>query len=288
MKVIKSISLSFLSLLTVGIHTSCNPTGVKEKESSKASIDVVNVDPEILEIDQTKNVEDTLTLDNGIRIKWFEHGDGESLKYAELYAIDYRVMIDDGDIVDGNHLLKKESIPFMIGFEIQTKGWDIALKNLKVGDFAEIFIPSELARGEKGIKDLIPPNANNILRIRVLNKIEPDRSIDGNKVWIFESNASNTLGFDDSQELIFHTITSSQSNPRYVNSFMDGRPFSMHLADYGVVPGLKKALINAKKSDRMFVFVPSSEAYKSKGYLDVVKPNEDILYNMLIMDVIED
>lgn len=285
MKAIKTIGLS---IITTSILVSCGPTGVVDKDPVDTS-DTNNEEvSETPKIDQAKEVKDTLLLDNGIKIKWFEHGEGEQMKYGELYAIDFRVMIDNGDIVDGNHLLKKESIPFMIGFEIQTPGWDIALKNLKVGDFAEVFIPSDLARGENGIKDLIPPNANNILRIRILKKIKPDRSIDGNRVWIFERNESNTLGFDDSQELIFHTITSSQTNPRYVNSFMDGRPFSMRLADYGIVPGLKKALINAKKADRMFVFVPASEAYKSKGYLDVVKPNEDLLYNMFIMDVIEE
>ena len=282
------IQIICVSAFAVGLLISCEPTGVKKKETDNLKVSIDDDVDKVPEIDQAKDVKDTLTLDNGIRIKWFEHGEGEQMRYGELYAIDFRVMIDNGDIVDGNHLLKKESIPFMIGFEMQTPGWDIALKNLKVGDFAEIFIPSELARGEKGIKDLIPPNANNILRIRVLNKMQADRNVDGNKVWIFERNESNTLGFDDSQELIFHTITSSQSNPRYVNSYMDGRAFSMRLADYGVVPGLKKALINAKKADRMLVFVPASEAYKSKGYLDVVKPNEDLLYNMLIMDVIQE
>ena len=38
----------------------------------------------------------------------------------------------------------------------------------------------------------------------------------------------------------------------------------------------------------MFVFVPSSEAYKSKGYLDVVKPNEDLLYNVLVLNVVNE
>lgn len=275
-------------LMTIVLCTSCDPAGVKEKDTNGIKVDKTPKNNDISEIDRVVDVKDTISLDNGIRIKWFEHGSGEKVSYGNLYAIDYRVMIDNGDIIDGNHLIKKESVPFIIGFEMQTEGWDIALSKLKVGDFAEIFLPSKLARGDKGIEDLIPNGSNNILRIRILNKMKPNRIVDGNKVWIFEENKSNTLGFNEDQEVIFHTITSSQSNPRYVNTYMDGRPFSMRLADYGVVPGLKKALINAKKSDRMMVFVPSSEAYKSQGYLDVVKSNEDLLYNMLIMDVIAD
>ena len=59
----------------------------------------------------------------------------------------------------------------------------------------------------------------------------------------------------------------------------------MKLEDNGVVPGLKKALINAKKGDRMFVLIPSEQAYAAKGYLDIVKPNEDLFFNVLVMDV---
>ncbi|MFT5778642.1 MAG: FKBP-type peptidyl-prolyl cis-trans isomerase [Crocinitomicaceae bacterium] len=282
------LGTGILVLLVSFTWMSCDPEGVvNDGEEPNGKKDLVENDPKIPLIDQVRAVKDTLNMPNGITIKWFEHGKGEKMTYGDFYAIDYRVMIENGDIIDGNHLLKKESLPFTLGFEMQTSGWELALSELKVGDFAEIFLPSEFARGELGIEGLVPPNSDNILKIRILEKIKPTRVIDGNKVWIFEKNEANTLGFDDGQEVTFHTISSSQSSPRYLNTYIDGRPFSMKLEDYGLVPGLKKALINAKKSDRMFVFVPSSEGYKSKGYLDLVKPNEDLLYSILIMDVVD-
>jgi FKBP-type peptidyl-prolyl cis-trans isomerase len=48
---------------------------------------------------------------------------------------------------------------------------------------------------------------------------------------------------------------------------------------------LKKALTNAKKSDRLYIYVPSEQAYGNKGYLDIVQPNEPLFYNVLVMDV---
>jgi FKBP-type peptidyl-prolyl cis-trans isomerase len=71
----------------------------------------------------------------------------------------------------------------------------------------------------------------------------------------------------------------------FVNTYRNNEPFRYKLTDHGLVPGLRNALINAKKSDRMFILVPSSEAYGSAGYLDFVKPNEDLFYNVLVMDV---
>ena len=280
-------------ILLVGLcfFNSCDTQGVKgnqhqEKEVTARDETVEEVDSKRSVLDDVSKVIDEVTLDNGIVIKWVEHGEGEFLKRGEMINIDYKVFLKDNKVVDGNHLLKKESMPFMIGFQMQTKGWDIALEHLKIGDFAEVFIPSELARGEKGIEGLIPPNADNVLKIRILSKQKPTREVDGNKVYLFEENEKNTFKFDSNNKIIFHCMVSSPSNPMYVNTYRSN-PFELKLNDSGTVPGLKKALINAKKSDRMFVYVPAKEAYGSKGYLDVVEGNEDLFYNILVMDVID-
>lgn len=263
----------------------CDTNGVKKEK------EVVDDSPKKekslgkSDLDKEHAVADEKKMDNGIIIRWFEHGAGEKIKDGDLIEIDYKVLLKDRTVVDGNHLLKMESMPFMVGFNMQTKGWDIALRELKVGDFAEIIIPSDLARGSKGIEGLIPPNADNILKIKILKKKAPTREVDGNKVWVFEENVNNKLKFDEGREIEFHCMTSTPTNAFYVNTYRLNEPFKLKLEDSGVVPGLKKALINAKKSDRMFVLVKSSEAYGSKGYLDIVKPNEDLFYNILVMDV---
>lgn len=266
------------------ILVSCTTEAVQSTETASEN-SAPEVQSEVSSLDEQHEVSETKKMDNGIVIKWFEHGSGNKLNKGECVEIDYKVQLEDGKIVDGNHLLKMESMPFIIGFGMQTPGWDIALQELQVGDFAEIFIPSNLARGEKGIKDLIPPNADNVLRIKIISRVKPTREVDGNRVWILEENPANKDRFGEGKEIEFHSIVSTESHPRYVNTFMDNKPFTMRLEDNGLVPGLKKALINAKKSDRMFILVPSSEAYGSKGYQDVVEPNEDILYNVLVMNV---
>lgn len=279
-----------LWFLTVALTVmACDTTGVKNDAS--ASLGTDPQEPEqIVEnvLDSEQNVSDTLKMDNGIIIRWFEHGEGEKVKDKEVISIDYKVLLDDGSVIGGNHLLKKPSFPFMVGFGTQTPGWDIALKELKVGDFVEIFIPSKLARGEKGVEGLFPPNSNNTLKIRVLNKIKPSREIDGNKVWVFEENPQNTKLFGEGKRVEFHCMAFTQTNPLFINTYVQNDPFDMNLEDNGVVPGLKKALINAKKADRMLVYVPASEAYKSKGYQNIVKPNEDIFYNVFVMNVIDE
>ncbi len=270
------------------ILASCDTEGVEKEpailvENTKEEAKVVSEKVNIL--DQEQEILDEKKLSNGIVIQWITHGDGDEVKEGEVYKLDYKVFLENEQVIDGNHLLNKPYIPFLVGMNMQTKGWDIALKELKVGDFVEVFIPSELARGDKGIEGLFPPNSNNILRVRVLNKMEPTRIVDGNKVWVFEENPNNKELFDETKKISFHAMVSTKSNPFYINTYRDNKPFEMKLEDHGLVPGLKKALINAKKSDRMLVLVKSEDAYGTKGLLDLVKPNEDLFYNILVMDV---
>jgi FKBP-type peptidyl-prolyl cis-trans isomerase len=233
------------------------------------------------------------SYDNGIVISWLKYGNGEKVAKGDVILIDYKVTLENGKIVDGNHLWKKESFPFVVGYQMQTKGWDFAIKNMKVGDFARVLIPADLARGEKGIKKdgekgwFVPPNSVNYLTIHIIKKQKPTRVVDGSKVWLFEENKSNKIKFNTTNAIVFHSMISSESNPLYYNSYRTNSPYKLFMTDKGIVPGLKKSLINAKKGDRMFVVIPSSEAFGEKGSQGFVKPNEDLFYNILVMDVVE-
>jgi len=276
---------------------SCTTNVVKDNEKKNVARDTDNkknnsngktaLNSDHLVINSSKS------YDNGIDISWLTHGKGEKVKKGDVILIDYKVTLADGKIIDGNHLIRKSSFPFLVGYQMQTKGWDFALEQLKIGDFVRVKIPSDLARGVKGIKKegskewFVPPNAVNYLSIRVIKKQIPTRVIDGVKVWVFEENQENKIKFGEKSAIVFHCMISSQSNPIYYNSYSSNSPYTLLLSDKGIIPGLKKALINAKKADRMYVLIPAVEAYGSKGSEGFVKPNEDLFYNVLVMDVVK-
>lgn len=242
-------------------------------------------DPNKGNLDGAHEVIGEKELANGIKIKWFSHGNGELIKNGDMVNIDYKVYLENGEIIDGNHLRNLKSFPFMVGFQMQTKSWDMALREMKVGDFAEIFIPADQMRGDKEIIGLIPKNSNNILKIRVIDYNKPTRVVDGTRIWLMNENKSNTMFFGDKKEISFHIWASSPSNPLYFNTEWENNPYKYKTTDSGLVPGLRKALINAKKADLILVHVPSKEAYGTKGFQDLVKPDEDLLYRVLVMDV---
>lgn len=278
----KKVALFLVLFIAV---VSCRTEGVEKNQTSTPDQQKSQRPVDSLEMDLS--IKDKLLLDNGIEITWLEKSNGEDIKPGDVISIDYKVRLQDSTIVDGNFLLNKPSFPYIVGFGFQPKGWDIALSKMKIGDFARIKIPAKYARENKEIKNLVPKNSDNYLTIRVLSKVKPTREIDGVKVWIIQENKQHKEKFTEDNKIEFYTTISSPSNPFYFNSYANNQPFELKLEDNGVVPGLKKALINAKKGDRMFILVPAKEAYATKGYLNLVKPNEDLFYNLLVTDIIE-
>ncbi|MBI2258421.1 MAG: FKBP-type peptidyl-prolyl cis-trans isomerase [Flavobacteriia bacterium] len=275
------IKKSILFLLLIFI-SSCKPEAVKEKEPlffNKEKKFVKNSDS------SSKKEVKKLQLNNGIVITFYTKGTGEKLKKFDVVKIDYKVRLKDSTIVDGNHLLKKEWLPFIIGFNMQTPGWDLALSEMNIGDEAEIFLPSKLARGENGIKGLIPPNADNYIRIKIVDKLPPTKVVEGTKIWLLEENKTENNKATLQSTIEFHYMVSTPSNPRYDISYRKNKPYTFKFSDFGIVKGLKKALLGVKKSDKMWVLIPSSQAYGSKGLMNLIQPNEPVFYDLFVMDV---
>lgn len=239
--------------------------------------------------------QDSKELQSGLVINWRLKSEGPAIKRGDVININYEVRLKDSTLVESNKKLGLKTYPFMVGFGLQTEGWDLALANLNVGDSVEVLIPAALGRGEKGykerdkysgeIKEIIPPNSDLILILKAESLEKPLREVDGNKVWLLLENKNNTTQFDEGKTVDFHCMVSTPTNPMYVNTFRNKPPFSLKLEDSGVVPGLKKALIGAKEGDRLYIYVPADQAYKSKGYQDLVKPNEPLFYNVMVMNV---
>lgn len=268
---------------------SCSTEGVKNEKDNLFDSNVIKSDlkqtfSENKTLKPTK-IKDQKIFNNGIRIKWFSHGKGSEINNEDVIDINYQVFLEDGTLVDGNELLSKASLPFLVGYGMQTKGWDLALTSLHVGDFVELFIPSKLARGEDGIKGLIPPNANNIIRLKVVKKIKPTKIIDGIKVWLLEENKKEKKLFTEKNEVEFHYMVGTPSNPKYDISYQRNQPYRLKLNEKGIISGLKKGLLNSKRSDKLWIVIPPQEAYASKGYLDLVKPDEKMFYDIFVMEV---
>ncbi len=279
-----------LTLFSLGVFflLSCETNGVTNETETNVSTTKENksLSPAEQLIEPGKKIVEKKTFPNGIKIQWFEKGSGPRLVDGSVYALNFKVKLTNGEVVDGNFKLNREMLPFLMGYQMQTKGMDLAMKELNEGDFVEIFIPGSLARGEKGIPGIIPPNAPNIIMLRVGKEIKPTKTIDGVKVWRLEERENlKDATISAESELMMHYFVGTASNPRYDNSYQRNEPFAIGMKSPSLIPGLKKGLTGMKMYDKLWILVPAKEAYGATGLVNLVKPNEAIFYDVLIMDV---
>jgi len=280
------IVLFFFTLIVVACNNDVNKKELKKngnKFSSKKDAIKFNESKENLKIFEKGKVENTKILDNGVVIKWLVNNKGRKIENGEMILLEYRLALPDGKIIDGNNKLELPFIPFVLGYSMQTPGWDTAIRELSVGDFAKIEIPSELAYGVKGIKGIIPSNSDNWLFVKVHSSVSPEVNENGVTSWKLKNGKEKTV-YKGKKELIFHAIVSTPNKSSILNTYLSNSPIRFKTGQTNIVPGLRKLLMNANKGDKYYVILDSKQAYGSKGYLDLIQANESVFFNIDIID----
>ncbi len=106
-------------------------------------------------------------LDSGLKIYTVEAGLGKKPKAGDRVKIHYTGYLRNGKKIDSS---KDRNRPFTtpIGVGRVIKGWDEGIQQLRVGTKAILYIPANLAYGRRGAGNVIPPKANLIFEIELL------------------------------------------------------------------------------------------------------------------------
>jgi len=116
-----------------------------------------------------KSKEGIKTLPSGLQYKVITEGTGKSPKATDAVVTQYRGTLIDGTEFDSSYQ-RKAPATFKVNGVI--KGWTEALQLMKEGSKWQLFVPSELAYGERGAGPNIGPNAVLIFEIELISAKE--------------------------------------------------------------------------------------------------------------------
>ena len=105
------------------------------------------------------------TTTSGLQYKVLKEGDGESPKETDKVEVHYHGTLIDGTVFDSS-VDRGESITFPVNGVIP--GWVEALQLMKTGAKYKLFIPSELAYGNRG-QGKIGPNSTLIFEVELIS-----------------------------------------------------------------------------------------------------------------------
>ena len=127
------------------------------KETNKAEVDKF--------LAENKSKEGVKTTTSGLQYKVLKKGSGEAPKLTDTVVTHYSGTLINGKVFDSSY---KRNSPATFPVNGVIKGWTEALQLMEVGSKWQLFIPAELAYGERGAGADIGPNQVLIFEIELL------------------------------------------------------------------------------------------------------------------------
>jgi len=115
---------------------------------------------------ENKKKEGVKTLPSGLQYKVSKAGTGKKPKSNDTVTVHYRGTLINGTEFDSSYK-RGQTVSFPVSGVIP--GWTEALQLMEEGAKWQLFIPSNLAYGEKGAGNVIGPNATLIFEIELIS-----------------------------------------------------------------------------------------------------------------------
>ncbi|KRT74116.1 MAG: FKBP-type peptidyl-prolyl cis-trans isomerase, FKBP-type peptidyl-prolyl cis-trans isomerase FklB [Deltaproteobacteria bacterium CSP1-8] len=109
---------------------------------------------------------DVRTLPSGLQYQVIEKGTGASPKKTDSVTVDYKGTLIDGTEFDSSY---KRGKPATFRVDGVIAGWTEALQLMKPGAKWRLFIPPDLAYGERGAGSRIGPNSALIFEVELIS-----------------------------------------------------------------------------------------------------------------------
>ena len=115
---------------------------------------------------QNKTREGVITTESGLQYEIITEGTGEKPGLQDEVTAHYHGTLIDGTVFDSS-VDRGEPVPFRVNGVIP--GWTEALQMMSVGSKWKLYLPSELAYGQRGAGGAIGPNETLIFEVELIS-----------------------------------------------------------------------------------------------------------------------
>jgi FKBP-type peptidyl-prolyl cis-trans isomerase FklB len=145
----------------------------KEMMAKKEEVAKQNKKDGEIFLSENKKKEGVKTLPSGLQYKVIKVGTGKKPKSTDTVTVHYRGTLIDGTEFDSSYK-RGQTVSFPVSGVIP--GWTEGLQLMEEGAKWQLFIPSNLAYGERGTGGIIGPNATLIFEVELVSIQEKKES----------------------------------------------------------------------------------------------------------------
>ena len=255
-------------------------------DTNQTNAAVDTIDPNALKPDSLDGQVNEMVFqrDDGLRVEWDIKNDNK-IELGDVVMVNYKARVAGGEQYDSNEEVG-EPWPLKTSIGSLIQGWEEGMLMMHEGDKGRIMIPNALAYGENGYKTIVPPDADIIVDLEIVQKIKPIKLEDGVKVYKYKTVPGGSKP-EKNQKITFDYFAfRSGKNPGlYDNSYQHEKPFSFKFENDNVVDGLHIGMSVMKAGESAFIEIPAKVAYGAGGLLDLVPKNTDIVYDVRVESI---
>ena len=107
-----------------------------------------------------------IATESGLKYRVLEEGSGDKPKASSVVTVHYTGCLESGEEFDSSH---KRNMPATFPLGGVIPGWTEGVQLMPLGAKFQFIIPHDLAYGEAGFGDVIPPSATLHFEIELLS-----------------------------------------------------------------------------------------------------------------------
>jgi peptidylprolyl isomerase len=204
-------------------------------------------------------------------------GTGATPASDDWVTCQFTATLEDGTLIGASSMSGgPASIP-LSDLAKEVPGWAEGMSTMKVGGIRELVIPPNLAYGDQGAGNVIPPNATLIFVVEMIDaKPAPQVEIEDNVVGTGDEAKSGMM--------LKVNYTGTLTNGTMFDSSTGRVPFEFELGAGQVIPGWDQGLLGMKVGGKRTLTIPPELAYGSRDS-GPIPPNSTLIFEIELLDV---
>jgi len=213
---------------------------------------------------------------SGLKYSDIVVGTGATPAADDWVTIEFTATLQDGTLIGSSSM---RGAPMSFGLTDMAKevaGLAEGLSTMKVGGMRELVIPANLAYGDKGVSNVIPPNATLVFIVDMVGT-KPAPKVD------FTDQVVGTGAEAQKGMIVKINYTGTLTNGTVFGSSTQPVEFMLGAQQGG--PGWDEGVQGMKVGGKRTLTVPPELAYGAQGNGSTVPPNATLTFDIELLDV---
>lgn len=241
------------------------------------------------------------TTESGLHYAVMEEGDGDSPELGEIVTLEFSGWLEDGTSIGSTRAIG-QPFQFALGEEEILPAWDEMVMLMQVGETAQFRVPPELAFGDEGSGDVIPPGSTLIFEMELVDVSDPpptptpappptdvdesdfSETESGLRYVLLEEGDGETP--EEGQSVAIHYRGWLEDGTQFDSSYDRGQPFEVVVGQGATIPGFDEAISLLSVGDVAQIVIPPELAYGEQGS-GPIPPDSTLIFEVELVEIRE-